>query len=1280
MVRKSLSAWTKNNLREIKYTWERYVAILAIITLGVAFFAGLVITKDTMVATLDNYLTDYKMYDYRMLSTIGFDKDDAVNFSLLEGIEFVEAGISIDFISQLPEESNQAVLKAHSITNKINHLQLISGHLPNNPDECVVDSMYFSSDYIGKTILVSPANNEETKEGFSYSKYTIVGTVKSPEYISQQRGTTNLANGSLDSFIYIPEEGFDTDYYTDIYIKLEEDATPYSKEYASLIANHETSIQTVLDSTAKDRYEKIIDEANEKIAEGQEEYEDAYKEYLSEKEKALNELEEAYIELTDGEKEIEKNEEKLLDGEKELKDGWKQYNDGLKKYEEGLEEYNKTKASSLKTLQDSQKEINDNRTKVIRGIKEIEDSGVLDQYNEIVENLKSLETAKSQIDKSGVRNTYTQLQDSLAKLKLAKKDLGKNRQHIIDAEVGLGELENSNNFIYIKELLRQYDNLDDAKTALEIKKVEMLKPGSILYELEALEEKLLILEQMYSNDLSDAEKDELADKITNTKSKISSIKNGSEYLSISEHFMLIDHSLNYLYLKDSIDSFYASEKEINSNLTHVEAGISKIENSEYFNLIVNYDEILLANISSLQAAKSQIEETAVLKTYTQLKETFKELDKAQVELDKGLATANLEFEKAQKELNLAKSELDTAYKTLSDSQKEFDDGKKSLREGQAELNDGFKEYEDGKLDAKKEFTKAEKELEDASLEINDAKKEVADVEFPTTYMFDRSHNSGYSSFDNDSAIVAGIAKVLPIFFFLVAALVCSSTMSRMVDEQRTQIGTLKALGYSDRKIINKYVLYAASSALFACGIGYYLGTKYFPIAIWKAYGILYDFAPLVFIVDIKLIIFSLVLSLLCSAGATYLTCKNELLKVPAALIRPKSPKAGKRIFLERIPAIWKQISFLPKVSIRNIFRYKKRLLMTVMGIAGCTALIVAALGIKDSIGNIANYQFDDIMTYDFEIYYSDDLQDKDKKAYQEKYGDLISENVFLTKETFELVKGNQTKTFNLIATDDKSITNIINFNYEGGTVSYPKDGEVLLSHSLAEHADVSIGDTVTIKISDTKNVEALVGGIFENHIDNYMFMSDTTYKMLLNEEAKHLNSFAKVNEKDLDTTAKILLDDESITAVVSTHLLRDMVDDTMISLDYVIWLVLGFALALAFVVVYNLNNINITERAYEIATLKVLGFYQNETHSYVFRENLFLTALGIFVGLILGNSLLTFIMAQIQVDFVSFKQQIFPLSFLVAIIITFLLTILVNWILRGKIDKIDMTESLNSGE
>lgn len=354
--------------------------------------------------------------------------------------------------------------------------------------------------------------------------------------------------------------------------------------------------------------------------------------------------------------------------------------------------------------------------------------------------------------------------------------------------------------------------------------------------------------------------------------------------------------------------------------------------------------------------------------------------------------------------------------------------------------------------------------------------------------------------------------------------------------------------------------------------------------------------------------------------------------------------------------------------------------MTVMGVAGCTALIIAALGIEDSISNIANYQFDDIMTYDYDIYFKEELTDDDKNDFRKDHGDILTENVFIVKETFELVIDNKTKTFSVIATDDENITNLIDLHIDGENIPYPNDGEVVISHKLASEADASIGGTVTIKINDTKNVNATVCGIFENYVDNYIYMTENTYEMLFDVEAEYLNAISSTNNEDLDLVAETLASDNKVSTIISTRGIRDMVDDTMTSLNYVIWVVLGFAIALAFVVVYNLNNINITERTREIATLKVLGFYPDETYVYVYRENIFLTSLGILVGLFIGKGLLTFIMHEIQVDFVVFKTQIFPESYLIAIVVTFLITILVNRMLKGKIDSINMAESLNSGE
>ena len=1141
MVMKKLSPWIKNNIREVKHTWERYLAIFAIIGIGVAFFAGLVITRDSMVATLNKYLTDHNFYDYRLLSTLAFDLDDPKAFLDLEEVKYAEGGITIDFLGQVSNQEQELVLKAHSISDELNKLQLISGRLPESDNEIVVDSMYFSPDLIGETIILSSNNDEDTSDSFKYEEYKIVGLVRSPEYISAQRGTTNLASGSISAFVYIPKGGFDLDYYTEIYLKLNQSASPFSEEYKDLISSNEDKITALLETRAETRFDKILKEANQEIADAEAEYQDGLNEFQSEKEKVNKELEDAYSKLLEGQDEIKENEKKLLDGEKDLEKGWKEYREGLKKYQDGLAEYEANKASTLKTFEDKQKEIDENRTKVLAGLEEIESAehaDLITNYDEaLVANIAKLQEAKAQIEASKVIDTYNDLLNQLKQIEEGQNDT-------------------------------------------------------------------------------------------------------DEYRAI------------------------------------IEANLKSIKDT---GVIDQYQEIT-SNLAQLEMAKKEIDESGVRDLYLSLRNALKELDEGQAKLDEGKSLANAEFVKAEKELAKAKEELDSALDMLNSSQRELEDGKRALEEGKAELRDGFAEYEEGKAEALESFAEAEEELADARIKIDDAKKEIADLKHPETFVFDRSHNTGYSSFDDDSSIVAGIAKVLPIFFFLVAGLVCSTTMARMVDEQRTQIGTLKALGFSDMKITNKYVSYSASAAILGCIIGYILGTKYFPMAIWVAYGMLYNFAPLEFVFDPYLAIIALVVSLLCSAGVTFATCKNELIKPPAELIRPKAPKAGKRIFLERIPAIWNRIGFLRKVAIRNIFRFKKRLLMTVMGVAGCTALIIAALGIEDSIGNIANYQFDDIMNYDYEIYYQEEVTKEAKEDFNEKYADILADNVFIVKETFEIMKGNQTKSFTLIASDDEKLTKLIDFHLEDEKVPFPKDGEVLLSHKLAKDAGVGIGDTVKIKISDTENVDAVIGGIFENYINNYMYMSEATYKTLFDKELKYLNSFATTNLDDLDRVTSELTNDDNIVAIVSSQSIRSSVEDTMSSLNYVVWLVLGFAIALAFVVVYNLNNINITERAREIATLKVLGFYPNETYIYVYRENITLTGIGIVAGLFLGKWLLTFVMNAITVDFVTFKQQIFPQSYLMAVIATFLLTILVNLILRNKIDYINMAESLNSGE
>lgn len=1097
MVMRGNSAWNKNNKREIKHTWERYIAIVAIIVLGVGFFSGLKVTKTAMVKNLDGYVNEYNMYDYRLLSTLGLTKEDIEYFNLQEDLA-AEGSITVDVIADVDKERAEKgiVLKTHSITNSINKLNILYGRIAEADNEMVLDSKVFTEDIIGSNIFISANNDQDTIDSFKYNEYTVVGIADSSSYINFDRGTTSIGNGSVYGFAYIPESGFTVDYYTEIMLLMDTQGQVYSDEYEDMIVDNEDPLKAALKARANLRYEEILEEANETLADAEKEYDEGYQEYILEKTDAETELDEAWLKLLDAKEEIEENEEKLKDGDIKLADAEAEYQKGLRDYQEGLLEFENEKADAMATLKASQDEINDNRETVLSAMTKIEESGVLTQYSQIKETIPQLEYGLSQIsDQSS------------------------------------------------EKYLTMYEQLNQAK-----------------------------------------------------------------------------------------------------------------------------------------AAVNEIEATGVIQQYGMLESSLLQLEAGQIELNKGKEEATSKLAEAEKTLADGKAKLNSAYIEIEKNKEEIKSGWEALNEGKAEYEEGLKEYEDGKKEAEEAFAEAEDELAKARIELDDARKEIDDIPEPKVFVLNRNHNSGYVNFDSDSSIVDGIAEVLPIFFFLVAALVCSTTMTRMVDEQRTQIGTLKALGYSNGAISRKYISYSGSAALIGCVGGFLLGTKLFPMAIWQAYGMIYDFSPIEYVFDIKLAIISLIVSLMCSAGVTYISCKSELLQMPASLIRPKAPKAGKRVLLERLPLIWKRVSFLYKVSIRNILRYKRRFFMTITGIAGCTALIVAAMGIRDSIKNVANDQYGSIMTYDYDILFSEELDNDERENFISTYGDELSEWVFVATDEVEIVNGDILKNTSVIATDDPNITKIIGLHLNGEKVAYPIDGKVVINNNLADELDLNQGDTITISVNSTGTVDVEVGGIFENHVGNYLFMTGKTYSGILGKDPLYKNLYAKTDSEDIYSVSASMLKDNNVTNVSVTNDVRDTVDNMMSSLDTVIWLVLACAGALGYVVIYNLNNINITERSREIATLKVIGFYQNETGSYVFRETIALTFIGALLGLGLGKLLHMFIMNEIKVEMVSFKEQIFALSYLIAFLATFVVTFIVNMMLRKKIDRVNMTESLKSVE
>ena len=656
------------------------------------------------------------------------------------------------------------------------------------------------------------------------------------------------------------------------------------------------------------------------------------------------------------------------------------------------------------------------------------------------------------------------------------------------------------------------------------------------------------------------------------------------------------------------------------------------------------------------------------------------LDLAQAELNGQRAAAEAQFTATQATLDANKAALDEAQAQIDTNRQKLAKGRSQLSNASHTYEDNYQEYLDKKAEAEQKFADAEQELADGRVKIDDAKAELADVKRPNVYVLDRETNIGYVNFENDSSIVNGISKVFPVFFFLVAALVTMTTMTRMVEEQRTQIGTLKALGYGGGAIAWKYISYAASAAILGALIGFFGGSWIFPWVIWRAYGMLYGFAPILYTLDWTLFAVSLAVTILCSAGVTLLTSRAELKLMPAELMRPKAPKEGKRVFLERIPFLWKRLGFMLKISLRNVFRYTRRLIMMVLGISGCTALLIAGFGIRDSVANIAADQFDNIMIYDFSMVFEDPQDEQMQAKFVSDTANELESCVFVSTDTLQVATHSGVKDVNVIATDDPDISSLISLHYEGKQLAFPTDESVAISDKLAHLAGVSVGDTIRVTVDETRQVDLTVSAIFDNYVYHYMLMTPATYEKVYGEPAEFKAALADTAQADKHAAAADLMEKYDVKNMTVTADIKERVNNMMQSLNLVIFVIIFCAGALAFVVLFNLSNINITERVREIATIKVLGFYPPEVGAYVFRENLVLTLLGSLAGIPLGMWLHGFIMGQLNFDMVSFHVVIKPLSYLLSVAMTFVFAFGVDIVMRPRMGKINMVESLKAVE
>ncbi len=731
---------------------------------------------------------------------------------------------------------------------------------------------------------------------------------------------------------------------------------------------------------------------------------------------------------------------------------------------------------------------------------------------------------------------------------------------------------------------------------------------------------------------------------------------------------------------EEFDKLEKQKAELNKQLTTLNSGITEVQkNIENINIALKNPNLTSEQKANFEKTKKQLENKL-----SELNNTKAQLVSAISKIDSGIATGKTEIKSAKSKLQSAKNELKKSenayYSSKNSTYKQLDNAEKELELSKKELKDGENELEKNK----KEFSE---KIADAESKLNDARAKIAEIENPKWYILDRNENAGYSSFIQDTDSIANIGKVFPVIFFIVAALISLTSMTRMVEEQRTQIGTLKALGYNKLQITSKYVLYASLACIIGSILGMSVGFVLLPKIVWKMYSMMYQIGDIQTSFNFEIGSLDFILIVISILGATVYAVIKELIQTPATLMRPKSPKMGKRVFLEKVTFIWKRLSFSRKVTVRNIFRYKKRFLMTIIGIMGCTALIVTGFGIRDSIRAIMPDQYEKVFNYDLQINLKADLDKKQKQDFinsltnddkiekiSETYMSSISainENV---EENVQIIVPNNNSDFNTLInlTDVKSKNNL----------SLPEDG-VLLTDKAAQLLGVEAGDNITLKDTDENETNVKVTNVVENYVYHYIYMSKSMYENLYDKSFDSnviLTKDFNLDNETEDNFVKDLMNMPEVASVTRISTAMNMMNDTMKSLNYVVVILIVSAGLLAFVVLYNLSNVNISERIRELATIKVLGFYDKEVYLYITRETIILTAIGLVLGLIAGYFLDFFILETCEINMLRFRKFVAPLSFVFAALITILFTIIVNIVTYFALKKIDMIESLKNVE
>lgn len=971
-----------------------------------------------------------------------------------------------------------------------------------------------------------------------------------------------------------------------------------------------------------DQYDQRIDSVMKEVEAIKEEREKArYNEIVAE---ASEKLADAEKEITDAEAELEQGkaeaQEKLTAAREKLENAQKE----LEQAKKELASSQAKIASSKEELEQAQKELNESSGKIAAGEKELNEKSIAlatlkEQKDTLQGQLAALEQQKEEL--SGQKTT----------LEAQKRTLQEGQKNLLDTQAVLQQ--------QISRLKAEKEDLNAEGIRLSEEKETLQKEYEELKSQYEASGDTEILKQV---EAKKAQLDEVNAKIAENSAKIEQNKTLLE--TVESQMDPLEEKL--VQMKNGLEQTETALEKISAGLSEIEAGQEQMQTG-----LTQMESYISSGEFQLQAAREQLES-------------------------------------GKNQILSGQRQIEDAKKRIADGEEQIQAGIKQIQDGETGLADGWIEYQDGERQANAEIADGEAQIADAKVQLADAKKEIEQIEKPTWYIYDRSHLPEYSGYGDNADRMKAIGEVFPLIFFLVAALISLTTMTRMVEEERTLIGTLKALGYSKKSIAAKYLGYAVLATLTGGIFGVMIGEKILPYIIITAYKIMYRHLPDVEIpYNLYYGVLACVAALLCTVAATIFSCMKELKEQAAELMRPPAPKQGKRVFLEYIPFLWKRLNFTWKSTVRNLMRYKKRFFMTIFGIGGCMGLMLVGFGLKDSISSIVPLQYEDIQLYDGNVILQSDVTMQEKQeVYEalEKNSQVVAtaedllqkitiEHDGVSKEVYLNVPENVEKFSDFVVLQDRTTKEKYQLTDKGA----------VLTEKMAKELGVSAGDTVTIKEENEKERTVKISQICENYMSHYLYMTPAVYKAAYGKEPKYNSIYYRTEgrtTKEAELVGEAALKLDGALSVSYTTELRQQVDDMLQSLDIVIVVLIISAGMLAFVVLYNLNNINITERKRELATLKVLGFYDKEVTEYVYRENILLTLIGSVFGMLLGKILHRFIIVTVEIDSVMFGRNINTISFVYAFLLTVVFSLFVNWVMYFKLKKINMVESLKSVE